>query len=234
MMLSHFITPSPFPLCPQVSARSLCAYSCPTSVLGLLFLRNSTDKKFTHMQICSTRVMGMSMSICIFCSMSKTEHTVGVMNGPCPTIYTHSYGCLQVTGCHISWSTVFDGSFITSVIFYLFFKNKVISHIPFLAVEFHHLSLNLLLNLSLRAFARHLLKRKIGVVVVGFPATPLAEARARFCVSAAHTREMLDTVSAHSPGEAAGLRPRSLGPFIYRACLGFPRFLLDGVRKQRQ
>ncbi|KAI4537932.1 hypothetical protein MJG53_011477 [Ovis ammon polii x Ovis aries] len=44
------------------------------------------------------------------------------------------------------------------------------------------------------AFARHLLERKIGVVVVGFPATPLAEARARFCVSAAHTREMLDTV----------------------------------------
>lgn len=44
------------------------------------------------------------------------------------------------------------------------------------------------------AFARHLLNKKIGVVVVGFPATPLAEARARFCVSAAHTREMLDTV----------------------------------------
>ncbi|ELK03955.1 Serine palmitoyltransferase 3 [Pteropus alecto] len=44
------------------------------------------------------------------------------------------------------------------------------------------------------AFARHLLNRKIGVVVVGFPATPLAEARARFCLSAAHTREMLDTV----------------------------------------
>ncbi|XP_055977943.1 serine palmitoyltransferase 3 [Sorex fumeus] len=44
------------------------------------------------------------------------------------------------------------------------------------------------------AFARHLLHKKIGVVVVGFPATPLAEARARFCVSAAHTREMLDTV----------------------------------------
>uniref|UniRef100_A0A8D2AP58 Serine palmitoyltransferase 2 n=1 Tax=Sciurus vulgaris TaxID=55149 RepID=A0A8D2AP58_SCIVU len=44
------------------------------------------------------------------------------------------------------------------------------------------------------AFARHMLDRKIGVVVVGFPATPLAEARARFCISAAHTREMLDTV----------------------------------------
>uniref|UniRef100_F7ARU6 serine C-palmitoyltransferase n=1 Tax=Callithrix jacchus TaxID=9483 RepID=F7ARU6_CALJA len=45
------------------------------------------------------------------------------------------------------------------------------------------------------AFARHMLQeKKIGVVVVGFPATPLAEARARFCVSASHTREMLDTV----------------------------------------
>ncbi|XP_012636284.2 serine palmitoyltransferase 3 [Microcebus murinus] len=44
------------------------------------------------------------------------------------------------------------------------------------------------------AFARHMLQKKIGVVVVGFPATPLAEARARFCISAAHTREMLDTV----------------------------------------
>ncbi|ELW69961.1 serine palmitoyltransferase 3 isoform X1 [Tupaia chinensis] len=44
------------------------------------------------------------------------------------------------------------------------------------------------------AFARHMLERKIGVVVVGFPATPLAEARTRICLSAAHTREMLDKV----------------------------------------
>ncbi|XP_066553483.1 serine palmitoyltransferase 3 [Amia ocellicauda] len=44
------------------------------------------------------------------------------------------------------------------------------------------------------AFAREMLKRKIGVVVVGFPATPITESRARFCVSAAHTREMLDKV----------------------------------------
>jgi len=29
------------------------------------------------------------------------------------------------------------------------------------------------------------------VVVVGFPATPLTGARARFCISAAHTREEL-------------------------------------------
>ncbi|XP_036402761.1 serine palmitoyltransferase 3 isoform X2 [Megalops cyprinoides] len=44
------------------------------------------------------------------------------------------------------------------------------------------------------AFSRAMLERKIGVVVVGFPATPIGEARARFCVSAAHTREMLDKV----------------------------------------
>uniref|UniRef100_A0A8C6WJG0 serine C-palmitoyltransferase n=1 Tax=Neogobius melanostomus TaxID=47308 RepID=A0A8C6WJG0_9GOBI len=42
------------------------------------------------------------------------------------------------------------------------------------------------------AFAREMLRRKIGVVVVGFPATPITEARARFCLSAAHTRPMLD------------------------------------------
>uniref|UniRef100_A0A8C8SJK0 serine C-palmitoyltransferase n=1 Tax=Pelusios castaneus TaxID=367368 RepID=A0A8C8SJK0_9SAUR len=44
------------------------------------------------------------------------------------------------------------------------------------------------------AFARRMLDKNIGVVVVGFPATPIGESRARFCVSAAHTREMLDTV----------------------------------------
>ncbi|XP_044516655.1 serine palmitoyltransferase 3 [Gracilinanus agilis] len=44
------------------------------------------------------------------------------------------------------------------------------------------------------AFSRKLLKRKIGTVVVGFPATPLVEARARFCMSSSHTQEMLDRV----------------------------------------
>uniref|UniRef100_A0A3Q2I622 serine C-palmitoyltransferase n=2 Tax=Equus caballus TaxID=9796 RepID=A0A3Q2I622_HORSE len=43
------------------------------------------------------------------------------------------------------------------------------------------------------AFGREMLKRNIGVVVVGFPATPIIESRARFCLSAAHTREILDT-----------------------------------------
>ncbi|KAL1785920.1 serine palmitoyltransferase 3 [Sigmodon hispidus] len=41
---------------------------------------------------------------------------------------------------------------------------------------------------------QYLLKKKIAVVVVGFPATRLAEGRARFCLSSAHTREMLDKV----------------------------------------
>uniref|UniRef100_A0A6Q2X2V4 Aminotransferase class I/classII large domain-containing protein n=1 Tax=Esox lucius TaxID=8010 RepID=A0A6Q2X2V4_ESOLU len=44
------------------------------------------------------------------------------------------------------------------------------------------------------AFSRAMLRRKVGVVVVGFPATPITEARARFCLSAAHTKEMLDKV----------------------------------------
>ncbi|XP_042156927.1 serine palmitoyltransferase 2-like [Oncorhynchus tshawytscha] len=43
------------------------------------------------------------------------------------------------------------------------------------------------------AFGREMLKRNIGTVVVGFPATPIIESRARFCVSAAHTRDILDT-----------------------------------------
>jgi len=42
-----------------------------------------------------------------------------------------------------------------------------------------------------------MLKRNIGVVVVGFPATPIIESRARFCISAAHTKEMLDRVTTH-------------------------------------
>jgi serine palmitoyltransferase len=37
-----------------------------------------------------------------------------------------------------------------------------------------------------------MLRRKISVVVVGYPATPLISSRARFCVSAAHNKEDLD------------------------------------------
>ncbi|KAJ3475312.1 hypothetical protein NLG97_g9503 [Lecanicillium saksenae] len=37
-----------------------------------------------------------------------------------------------------------------------------------------------------------MLKRKVSVVVVGYPATPLISSRARFCVSAAHNKEDMD------------------------------------------
>lgn len=41
---------------------------------------------------------------------------------------------------------------------------------------------------------RAAMKKKVALVGAGFPATPLLEARVRFCVSSAHTREMLDRV----------------------------------------
>ncbi|KAF4083696.1 hypothetical protein AMELA_G00119660 [Ameiurus melas] len=50
----------------------------------------------------------------------------------------------------------------------------------------------LYLPAKIGAFGREMLKKNIGVVVVGFPATPIIESRARFCVSAAHTKETLD------------------------------------------
>jgi len=42
------------------------------------------------------------------------------------------------------------------------------------------------------AFSRECLARRVAVVVVGFPASPLLLGRTRFCISAAHTREDLD------------------------------------------
>jgi serine palmitoyltransferase len=42
------------------------------------------------------------------------------------------------------------------------------------------------------AFSRECLKRGVAVVVVGFPATSVVLSRARFCISAGHTREDLD------------------------------------------
>ncbi|QKX55100.1 uncharacterized protein TRUGW13939_02192 [Talaromyces rugulosus] len=42
------------------------------------------------------------------------------------------------------------------------------------------------------AFSHEMLKRKISVVVVTYPATPLELSRARLCVSAAHTKDDLD------------------------------------------
>uniref|UniRef100_A0A673BYS2 serine C-palmitoyltransferase n=1 Tax=Sphaeramia orbicularis TaxID=375764 RepID=A0A673BYS2_9TELE len=71
------------------------------------------------------------------------------------------------------------------------------------------------------AFAREMLTRKIGVVVVGFPATAITEARARFCLSAAHTRDMLNQVLHHldEVGDALCLKfsrqKYSLRPDLY-------------------
>ena len=45
---------------------------------------------------------------------------------------------------------------------------------------------------KMNAFSQEMLHRKISVVVVGYPATPLVSSRARFCVSAAHTKDDLD------------------------------------------
>lgn len=42
------------------------------------------------------------------------------------------------------------------------------------------------------ALSRRCLKLGLGTVVVGFPATPLLSSRMRICISAAHTKEMLD------------------------------------------
>lgn len=45
---------------------------------------------------------------------------------------------------------------------------------------------------KIAAFSRECYKRGLAVVVVGFPAVPILLSRARFCISAGHTREDLD------------------------------------------
>ncbi|CEJ92079.1 Putative Serine palmitoyltransferase [[Torrubiella] hemipterigena] len=69
------------------------------------------------------------------------------------------------------------------------------------------------------AFSHEMLKRKISVVVVGYPATPLISSRARFCVSAAHNKDDMDRLIQacdevsdllqlkFSTGVAGGLKP---------------------------
>ena len=46
-----------------------------------------------------------------------------------------------------------------------------------------------------RHFIRETLNRNLAVVGVCFPATPMTKCRARFCLSAAHTKSQLDWVS---------------------------------------
>jgi len=45
---------------------------------------------------------------------------------------------------------------------------------------------------KMSAFSHEMLKRKISVVIVGYPATPLISSRARFCVSSAHNKDDMD------------------------------------------
>jgi serine palmitoyltransferase len=61
---------------------------------------------------------------------------------------------------------------------------------------------------KIAAFSREMSKRKVAVVVVGFPATPIIESRARFCLSASHTREDLKKALVHisEVGDLLGLK----------------------------
>ncbi len=76
---------------------------------------------------------------------------------------------------------------------------------------------------KISAFSHEMLKRKISVVVVGYPATPLISSRARFCVSSAHNKDDMDRLLAacdevgdilqikYSTGVAGGLEPLPAG-----------------------
>ncbi|KAL5001502.1 pyridoxal phosphate-dependent transferase [Aspergillus recurvatus] len=92
------------------------------------------------------------------------------------------------------------------------------------------------------AFSREMLRRKISVVVVTYPATPLELSRARLCVSAAHTKDDLDRVleacdevgeALHlkfSSGIAGGLKEPRLGSAIPPSKItGPPRWTLTEV-----
>jgi serine palmitoyltransferase len=58
------------------------------------------------------------------------------------------------------------------------------------------------------AFSREMLKRGIAVVVVGPPAVPITHARVRFCLSASHTFEDIETLikAMHEVGDKLMLR----------------------------
>lgn len=76
---------------------------------------------------------------------------------------------------------------------------------------------------KMSAFSHEMLRRRISVVVVGYPATPLVSSRARFCVSASHNKDDLDRLLAacdeigdilslkFSSGIAGGAEPEAQG-----------------------
>ncbi|KAL4238049.1 Serine palmitoyltransferase 2 [Mactra antiquata] len=65
---------------------------------------------------------------------------------------------------------------------YIIYGNKDSPVVPLL----------LFMPTKLAAFSRECRKRDLATVVVGFPATPITKTRARFCLSAAHTKEDID------------------------------------------
>lgn len=73
---------------------------------------------------------------------------------------------------------------------------RVTSSHSFLPMPAHYLFKCSILstNTVYSAFSREMLKLGVGVVVAGYPATGLIEARVRFCLSASHTKRMLDEV----------------------------------------
>jgi len=99
------------------------------------------------------------------------------------------------------------------------------------------------------AFSHEMLKRKISVVVVGYPATPLVSSRARFCISAAHTKDDLDRMLAacdevgdllqlkFSSGVAGGVYPEELEALEQKSngepmSITPPRWKLEDVIKR--
>ncbi|KAJ9198289.1 hypothetical protein DTO021D3_3765 [Paecilomyces variotii] len=92
------------------------------------------------------------------------------------------------------------------------------------------------------AFSREMLRRKISVVVVTYPATPLELSRVRFCVSAAHNKDDLDRLLQacdeigdilhlkFSTGIAGGLRqPLPAGISSAKKAIKPPRWPLEEV-----
>jgi len=74
---------------------------------------------------------------------------------------------------------------------------------------------------KIAATVRELIKRGVASVSVGFPATRITKSRTRFCLSAAHTKEMLDMAIAamDEVGDVLRLKysrlPRPVGPILY-------------------
>ena len=75
--------------------------------------------------------------------------------------------------------------------------------------------ISVLFRALLRSYlSRQLLKDGIAVVIVGFPATDLIRARVRICLSASHTKEMLDKVSCWGEGGGQVVQEVVEGGFI--------------------